>query len=263
MKKLASFIVLFALVSLAKAQDAAAISEALAKGKQLTEDGFYSFDKNKFVEAHNLFERILSADPDNNEAKYYIALAESRLVTIAAVKDDDDLYDKYVDLAEASGEKVMSLKGYEDEGRVVLANTLMMEIVKSSIKGALLSGKINDLIDEALEKNPSNPRAYMIKGAMKLNTPSFFGGSVEKAIENFNKAVKIYEDGKGNNNGVSWGHAEALSWLGQALMRDGKAKEAAEAYNKALALRPDYGHVKYVLLPQVEEQLKQTAAEGK
>lgn len=263
MKKLALFIVLFALASLIKAQDASAIAEALAKGKQLTEDGFFAFDKNKFIEAHNLFERILSADPQNKEALYYIALAESRLVTIAAVKDDDGLYDKYVDLAEASGEKAKSLKAYEDEGCVVLANTLMMEIAKNSLKGAFLSGKINDLLEEALERNPSNPRAYIIKGAMKLNTPSFFGGSVEKAIENFNKAVKLFEDGKGNNNGVEWGHAEALSWLGQALTRNEQYKEAAEVYNKALAVRPDYGHVKYVLLPKLEEQLKQTAAEGK
>jgi cytochrome c-type biogenesis protein CcmH/NrfG len=49
------------------------------------------------------------------------------------------------------------------------------------------------------------------------------------------------------------GRAEAYAWLGQVLQKENKPSEALAAYNKALALEPNYAWVKYGLLPSVKK----------
>ena len=43
-------------------------------------------------------------------------------------------------------------------------------------------------------------------------------------------------------------HAEAHYNMGNALKSEGKLEEAIEAYDRALAIKPDYAHAKHILL---------------
>ena len=50
----------------------------------------------------------------------------------------------------------------------------------------------------------------------------------------------------------SWGHSEAFAWLGLAYLDRNEKEPAGAAFQKALQINPDFGWVKYVLLPELE-----------
>nr|WP_279311490.1 tetratricopeptide repeat protein [Salinibacter ruber] len=52
----------------------------------------------------------------------------------------------------------------------------------------------------------------------------------------------------------SWGHAEAHAWVGVAHMEAERYDPARTAFKTALDLNPDYGWVRSVLLPRLEQQ---------
>jgi tetratricopeptide (TPR) repeat protein len=90
---------------------------------------------------------------------------------------------------------------------------------------------------------------------MKYNTPAFFGGSKEEAIINYKHAIILYKkDVSVDSLKIDWGCAETYAWLGVALKDLGKTDEAKDAFNKALEIAPDYGWVKYVLLPGMDKE---------
>jgi Flp pilus assembly protein TadD len=59
------------------------------------------------------------------------------------------------------------------------------------------------------------------------------------------------------NDLAHWGHGESLVWLGIAKQKSGDAAGARTAWKKALELEPNYGWVKYVLLPSLEKSAEQ------
>src|SRR5699024_257665 len=103
---------------------------------------------------------------------------------------------------------------------------------------------------------PDNPRVHMINAIGLLKKPSMFGGSTEGAIKEFKKAAELFESFEPANKMMpDWGHAENYAWLGQAYEQNEQLKEAKTAYNEALKTDPNYGWVKYVLMPQLEDKL--------
>jgi Flp pilus assembly protein TadD len=74
------------------------------------------------------------------------------------------------------------------------------------------------------------------KDYLKLGLLQADGGNDEAAANAFQKAVSMKPD---------W--AEARSFLGSALSRAGKYKEAEEQLRKAVSLKPDYAEGWYFL----------------
>ena len=81
-----------------------------------------------------------------------------------------------------------------------------------------------------------------------------FGGDPEKGMLGFQQAADLFAAEVVDDPLMpDWGHAEAYAWLGQGHMANGAQEQARAAFEKALALNPDYGWVKYVLLPKVAD----------
>ena len=116
--------------------------------------------------------------------------------------------------------------------------------------------KINSLLEEVSAKKFGNPRTLLIRGMMAYNTPPMFGGSVDKSIEYFTKAELIFQNSKSSDElKPDWGYLETLAWKGQALAEKGMVQDAKSAYENALAIEPNFGWVKFRLLPQLEKQI--------
>ncbi|HAP36084.1 MAG TPA: hypothetical protein DCQ28_09135 [Bacteroidetes bacterium] len=248
---------LFAFVSLVRAQTE--IEELVLEGRKQIEVGWSSFDKQSMMDARSKFERALNVESGNKYAVYYLAYAEYRLLTQSFSKKDDATFDQMIDGAIAHCEKAIELGNGWSEPKAILSALYGYKIAKNWMSAITLGPKSNGLIEEALEKEPDNPRVLLIRGISYFNKPSMFGGSVDKAQEDFEESVHLFELQK-NVAALdpAWGYTDALAWLGKAYEQKEMNDRALNAYKKALSVNPAFGWVKYNLLPKLEGKLAAT-----
>jgi tetratricopeptide (TPR) repeat protein len=108
------------------------------------------------------------------------------------------------------------------------------------------------MLDRAVRLGPANPRALLISGQSALNTPPEYGGSAARAEGLFRAALKGFDAQPANAPWQNWGRFDAHAWLGQALAARGDKAGARAEYEKALAIAPDSGWVRFSLLPAVK-----------
>ncbi len=133
--------------------------------------------------------------------------------------------------------------------------------LKGGLSGMTLSPKAAKLIDRAAKALPGNPRVLMVRGTTLVNTPPAFGGDVAGGAKLLAQAAEIFAatqtaegKDKGAEPGPRWGRAETLAWLGIARKKMGDSVGARAAWEGALALEPDYGWVKFALLPSLAQK---------
>ena len=93
---------------------------------------------------------------------------------------------------------------------------------------------------QVLKEFPNSINLYNITGSANQSL-----GNLEKAVEDFKKALSIKPD-----------FSEAYNNMGNALKEQGKLEEAIEAYNKALSIKPDYADAYYNMGSALKEQGK-------
>lgn len=105
-------------------------------------------------------------------------------------------------------------------GQVIPANALM---------GALQYGACaRDEINRALELDPKNALAYVSRGVGNYYLPAQFGGSIDAAIKDFDKAISL-------NPKLD----EAYLWKGIALRKSNQNAAAHQALETAAKLNPN------------------------
>lgn len=105
---------------------------------------------------------------------------------------------------------------------------------------------------------PDNPRILFFRGVSLVTTPEQWGGDLAQGAKLLELATAAFEH-PAKNAQVRWGQGESLVWLGIAKQKIGDAAAARTAWKKALELEPNYGWVKYVLLPSLEKTAEQPA----
>lgn len=212
-----------------------------------------AFNSNLLQKAKEIFEK------NNSDAAslYYQTLCEYKLLEMSTRPGSENLFDKNFESGAANAEKLSLFKGYESEGKTLLAALNMMKIATNPMAAVTLTPKIHSLLDEAQKINPDNPRSYIIRGIMKLQTQAMFGGSIEDAAKNFSKAIQLFED-TDETDPVKphWGYLEVLTWMGQTQEKLGSPETAKFFYQKVLNIEPEYAWVKHSLLPKLLEKIE-------
>lgn len=247
-----AFLVITSMVLTAQTKSA---NDMLTEGKQLTRQAYNHYDKDLLLKAHNIFLQIYKTDKSDFEALYNLTLAEYKLLEMSARSGGEELFDRYYEAALENAKVLSGEKNFTAKGKTLSAAVYMMKIAASPFSGATLSSKVHTLLDEAEKIKPEFPRIYLIRGMMKYNTPGIFGGSYEDALKNFNKAVLLYERQDEDPANIDWGYLEALTWTGRSQEKLENFEAARFAYKKVLSIEPDFGWVKYSLLPKLEEEL--------
>ena len=173
------------------------------------------------------------------DGEYVRAYLKFRQAIAAKVDGDADAAKKALEHCANLLEKEMGADGENVESLALLANCYGMVISISPIKGPVLGPKSDRAMEKAMELDADNPRALLIDGIAKLNTPGLFGGSNEKAEVQLNAAIKAFsvEDAIDPYN---WGHAEAYLWRALARQALDNSKEAIEDLDQALVVEPEY-----------------------
>ena len=208
-------------------------------------------DFKAFMQNHSYFERVLSMEPENALARYYMAYIEYRLLQFSQSDPKLDV-EKYYDSGLDICRQLLDKKQLVPETETLMAGFYMMRLATNQMEAVALTPKIFELVADAEAAPENNPRPLIVKGIMLLNMPPMFGGSVEKAIESFSKAVSMYEEEKAVKP-IRWGYEETLAWLGQAYEKNNQIDKARETYEKALKLEPEFRWVKYRLLPALDQ----------
>jgi tetratricopeptide (TPR) repeat protein len=138
------------------------------------------------------------------------------------------------------------------ESHALLASVLGSMIGADPSLGPTLGPDVQDHMNAAMTSGARNPRVWLLSGISTIYTPAEYGGGLSKAQTQLERAVELFTSDHPIPPAPSWGRAEAYAWLGQVLQKQGKSADAVVAYNRALALEPNYAWVKYVLLPSVK-----------
>ncbi|MFC1530340.1 hypothetical protein ACFL6R_06460 [Gemmatimonadota bacterium] len=221
----------------------------LQNGLALLERGVNILEVDPIMEAAGIFDRISEAGDVRRVARYYHALAEYRMANILIETGRRDA----VRMLNSAIERLEGLsEDHPDwaESLALLAGCYGQKISLRPLQAITLGSKFNAAMDRAEELAPDNPRVVLFRAIGRLNAPGAFGGDREAAMTGFRRADMLFskQPVAGGDEPV-WGHEDTLAWMGIAWRDAGETEEARQAFTRVLALNPEYGWVKDILLP--------------
>lgn len=165
--------------------------------------------------------------PSDAASHYRVALAYSYLAEVATEKRDKNAAKTAAENGMRSAQKAVSLKGGSAEYHRILG-TLCGQVIPANIMLAVKYGRCAlEEVNKAIELDPKSALGYVSHGVGNYYLPPTFGGGVDKAIADFQKATHM--DPK---------LAEAHLWLGIALRKANRNAEARQALQKSMQLNP-------------------------
>ena len=187
-------------------------------------------------------------------AHYYAALADYRMSN-RLPEEDEDRRERVIEDAIGHLKRATEINGTMADAWALLSGCYGQMMGMNPMQGMSLGPKANEAMKRAKEHGPNNPRVWIIDGTSDFYAPSMFGGDKERALTKFEKAARLAEQASPDDPLMpSWGHAEAHAWVGVAHMEAERYDPARTAFETALDLNPDYGWVRSVLLPRLEQQ---------
>ena len=161
---------------------------------------------NDLVYAANCFEKLAIIEKREWLPFYYAGLCD---VLAAFEKQNKDI-DTYCDKAEIFARKADSLSKNNSEVAVlksmIAAARINVNKAQRGPKFGLLAARY---AEDALKLDNSNPRAYVVKGKVVLNSPKILGGGEKKAKPIFELAMEKMKTYKSESNlHPSWGSVE-------------------------------------------------------
>lgn len=258
-KMILGLVLVIFLPTLAFAQGAASIDSLIIAGKAMQARALNVWTEQELMQARAYFERLLNQPEKTWLIRYYIALADYRMVSFYFGKGMKDQAKSFVEDGIEQLEAGLELQNNFAEAHSLVSALYGNKIAFKPLQAMSLGPKSGLAMTKALKLAPDNPRNYLISGWSAYFTPKMFGGGLEKARTHFQKAIALYDSFTVSELTLpDWGHAEAYAWLGLLQARQKEWDAARKNYAAALALNPDYGWVKAVLLPDLEKKsLKQ------
>lgn len=121
----------------------------------------------------------------------------------------------------------------------------------SNWRAPFLGPKSMDHAEKALEKDSMCMQANLEMGNIWSHMPKIFGGSKEKALHYYLKALDIIEDKDPQIRKNNWIYLNLLVLAGQTEKELGNKQSALEYYKKTLEIEPGFTWVKNELLPSL------------
>lgn len=226
---------------------------AMAQGDQssykayMADPNFKELWKQEVLMKSNLSKR----NPSDNRNKYDLALAHLGLLSATMRDQDESLFDDYYDEAVDNLQSIISEDKKWAEPMAVLSAIYGLKLGYSPWQGMFLGPKSSNLIEKAKELAPQSALVWKIYANSKFFTPEMWGGDIKEAIASYEKSIQLYEK-ETEGPTYNWMYMDAIAFLGQAYLKNGEPTKAVSTFEKALAKDPDFGWVRFVLLPQAQ-----------
>jgi len=235
--------------------------------KLLADSGLFHRDMQEIRSAHQMLTKVIQNNSNSEQAYYYLGYVEYQLAILYMndpVRGNDisagqDSSLMFLNNAIDHLKKSISLDKKSQnaaEAHALLSMTYGQKIRIQPGKGMILGIRSRRSIKKAKKIDSDNPRIVLSEAISHYNTPSQFGGSQEKGLAGFKRAVSLFmsEDDRPQHL-PTWGKVEALTWLGIAYMQTEQYQHAQDSFEKALAINPNYGWVKYSLMPLLNSKI--------
>lgn len=161
------------------------------------------------------------------KAAYDLAVARSFEAEVAMEKGDKKASAAAAESGIEPAKKAVAAEPNNSEYHRILG-TLCGQIIPANVLAGLKYGRCAmDEVSKAIELNPKAAVNHLSKGVGNYYLPPSFGGGIDKAIGDFDAAIRL--DAK---------MAEAHLWRGIALRKAGRNAEARQAIAKSLELNP-------------------------
>jgi hypothetical protein len=155
--------------------------------------------------AAHQFERIAQAENTKWLPPYYAAYA---YITMGAMEEEKAKKDQYLDQAQVLLNDALQLQEEESE---LIALQGYLHMIRLSVdpanRGQQLAPKATQLLTQATEVNPENPRALMLLGQMQFGSAQFFGTDITASCALIDKSIALYENQSQSKETLmpSWG----------------------------------------------------------
>jgi len=165
--------------------------------------------------------------PKDADAQYRAALAQSYVAEVAIeVRDNQKARDAAENGIKAA-ERAVALNGSSSEYHRILG-TLCGQVIPAAKLAGISRGRCAlDEVNKALKLDSKAAINYLSRGVGNYYLPSAFGGGIDLAIKDFQKAIDL--DPRS---------ADAHLWMGVALRKAGRNADARKSFQKALDLNP-------------------------
>jgi tetratricopeptide (TPR) repeat protein len=206
------------------------------------------YDATLWKEAIKINEAEVSKNPKDVRARYQLALAQFAMVSSTMRNRDEDLFDEYYNPLLENINKVKEADKNWAEPYALQSAAYGVKMGYSPMQGMILGSKSNNLVEKAKRLDPNSALAWKVYSNAKFFTPEMWGGNLDEAIVGYEKAIQLYES-KPETLKNNWMYLDTMAFLGQALLKKGDRVKAIDTYEKALKAEPNFGWVKYKLLP--------------
>jgi tetratricopeptide (TPR) repeat protein len=209
------------------------------------------YEVTPWKEAIKICQGELYKNPKDIRAHYQLALAQFALISSTMRNRDEDLFDEYYDPLLDNLNKIIEEDKNWAEPYALKSAAYGVKMGYSPMQGMILGGKSNNLIEKAKHLDPNSALAWKVYANAKFFTPEMWGGDLDEAIASYEKAIQLYEQ-KPELLKHNWMYLDTMAFLGKALVKKGDRVKAIATYEKALKIEPEFGWVKFVLLPNAK-----------
>ena len=155
-------------------------------------------------------------------------------------------------------ENLETLKDYEGATAAYHAYTaaaIGFKIGLSNWRAPFLGPKSMDHAKNAMATDSLNFQANAEMGNIWNHMPAIFGGSAEKALRYYQKAVTIYENSEDELKHKKWLYLNFIAISGKLEFEQNNYSKALQLYKKALNIEPEFIWVKDELLPELNKEI--------
>jgi tetratricopeptide (TPR) repeat protein len=228
--------------------------QELAEAKKNLRQGDNTASGEHFYRAKALLNKCTAGDEYQALVEYYLGYADYRLGVVAYRMDKEKAI-AYLDSAVDHLEMAIQKESDFAEAHALLSSCYGMKISYAPMKAIFLGPKSGAEMNKAKAISPENPRIALLDAIGTYNTPALFGGGKDKGLDELKKAAELFDRwSKADPLLPDWGTAEVYAWIGLAYVDRNETILARKAFEHALRINPDYGWVKFVLLPKVTSQ---------
>lgn len=188
------------------------------------------------------------------EPEYLLELINYQYGYVAWCLGNDKKNDakNYLSLLEKNMERLKNIAGETAEYHAYTAAAFGFKIGLSLWRAPFFGPKSMDHAEKALEKNSLSFQANMEMGNIWNHMPVVFGGSDEKALTYYFKALEIIEKKPEEIRKNNWIYLNLLTLVGQIQQEMGNPAQARKYFEQALQIEPDFVWVKEELLPSLK-----------
>jgi tetratricopeptide (TPR) repeat protein len=165
--------------------------------------------------------------PNDATTQYKAALADSYVAEVAIEVRDKGQAHSAAEAGIKIAEHAVSLKPDNAEYHRLYGTLCGQAISANVLQGMKFGHCAQDEVNKAVQLDPKSAMNYLSRGVGNYYLPSAFGGGVEVAMKDFQKAIEIDPQS-----------ADAHLWLGLALRKENHNADARKEFQKAVELNP-------------------------